>query len=176
KPSAFCVRDWLLRDAELFLPALTVSEMVSRDPRHPRYGYGQATVTVRHEGHLKEVGDRITAMGFRCFSLADFYQRLRKNMLLLSIAAAFLPAMALVVASVGITNMMLMSVMERTHEIGLMKAVGARDRHVLLLFLSEGVVLGAVGGLIGLLLGWLVSFPGDQIARGIVEKELQATL
>jgi len=57
-----------------------------------------------------------------------------------------------------------------------MKAVGARDRHVLLLFLSEGVVLGAVGGLIGLLLGWLVSFPGDRIARGIVEKELQATL
>src|SRR5205085_12415466 len=128
------------------------------------------------EEHLKEVSDRITALGFRCYSLADFYQRVQKNILLLSIASAFLAAMALVVASVGITNMMLMSVMERTHEIGLMKAVGARDRHILLMFLSEGVILGVVGGALGLLFGWLVSFPGDNIARSIVQHELQTTL
>lgn len=176
KAPAFFVRDWLLRDAELFLPARTASEMVVRDPRHHRYGYGQATVTVRNEDHLKEVSDHITALGFRCYSLAELYERVRKNILLVSIAAAFLAAMALVVASVGITNMMLMSVMERTHEIGLMKAVGARDRNILFLFLSEGVVLGVVGGLLGLLFGWLVSFPGDHIARSIVEKELQAKL
>jgi putative ABC transport system permease protein len=97
-------------------------------------------------------------------------------MLLLSLATAFLAAMALVVASVGITNMMLMSVLERTHEIGLMKAVGARDRHILLLFLAEGIVLGAVGGLLGLLFGWAVSFPGDHVARAVVEKELQTVL
>src|SRR5207249_12102234 len=120
--------------------------------------------------------DRITALGFRCYSLADFYQRVQKNILLLSIASAFLAAMALVVAAVGITNMMLMSVMERTHEIGLMKAVGARDRHILLMFLFEGVVLGVVGGEVGLVLGWQESMPGDQIARSIGEKELQTTL
>jgi putative ABC transport system permease protein len=69
-----------------------------------------------------------------------------------------------------------MSVMERTHEIGLMKAVGARDRHILLMFLAEGVILGVVGGALGLLFGWLVSFPGDSIARSIVQHELQTTL
>jgi putative ABC transport system permease protein len=176
KSSAFFIRDWLLRDTEVFLPVRTAEELFARDPRHGRYGFSQATVTVTNERHLKEVSDEITALGFRSYSLAELFQRVRKNILLVSIAAAFLAAMALVVASVGITNMMLMSVMERTHEIGLMKAVGARDRHILLLFLSEGVVLGAFGGLIGLLFGWLVSFPGDNIARAMVQHEMQTAL
>ncbi len=176
KTSAFFIRDWLLRDTELFLPARTAEEMFSRDPRHGRFGFSQATVTVDNEEHLKSVSERINAMGFRSYSLADLFERVRKNILLVSIASAFLAAMALVVASVGITNMMLMSVMERTHEIGLMKAVGARDRHILFLFLTEGMVLGVVGGAIGLFLGWVVSFPGDNIARSIVQHELQTTL
>jgi putative ABC transport system permease protein len=176
KSSAFFIRDWLLRDTELFLPARTAEEMFSRDPRHGRLGFSQATVTVDNEDHLKMVSDRLNKMGFRSYSLADLFERVRKNILLVSIACAFLAAMALVVASVGITNMMLMSVMERTHEIGLMKAVGARDRHILLMFLSEGMILGVVGGALGLLFGWLVSFPGDNIARSIVQHELQTTL
>jgi putative ABC transport system permease protein len=176
KGSTFFIRDWLLRDAELFLPVKTAADLMSRDPRHSKVGYPQAVVTVDNEDHLKEVTESVNELGFRSYSLAEFFLRVRKNILLVSFCTAFLAAMALVVASVGITNMMLMSVMERTHEIGLMKAVGARDRHILLLFLSEGVVLGVVGGAVGLLLGWLVSFPGDQIARSIVQKELQTTL
>lgn len=176
KSNTLFIRDWLLRDTEVFLSIRNAEELFGRDPRHARFGYTQATITVTNEDHLKDVTDRVTAMGFRSYSLADFFLRVRKNILLISIASAFLAAMALVVASVGITNMMLMSVMERTHEIGLMKAVGARQRHILLMFLAEGVVLGAVGGAVGLLFGWLVSFPGDQIARSIVQHELQAAL
>jgi putative ABC transport system permease protein len=176
KSGTFFIRDFLLRDTELFLPSQTAEGLFSRDPRHARHGFSQVTVTVDREESLKEVNDAITAQGFRCYSLSEIFERVRKNIILLSVSSAFLAAMALVVASVGIINMMLMSVLERTREIGLMKAVGAKDRQILFLFLFEGVVLGAVGGLAGLLLGWLASFPGDRIARTMVEAELGAPL
>src|SRR5262249_11920294 len=80
------------------------------------------------------------------------------------------------VAGLGITNTMLMSVLERTHEIGVMKAVGARDRHVQWLFLAEGAVVGLAGGGLGLLLSWLASFPGDAVARSLIERQTQGQL
>ena len=66
-------------------------------------------------------------------------------------------AIALVVASIGIMNTMLMSVMERTHEIGVMKAIGAKSRDVLSLFLLESSMVSLVGGVVGCLLGWCVA-------------------
>ena len=65
---------------------------------------------------------------------------------------------------------MFTSVLERTHEIGVMKAVGARDRHVQLIFLVEGALLGGLGGALGVLGGWLVSFPFDAHARWAMEQ------
>jgi putative ABC transport system permease protein len=80
----------------------------------------------------------------------------------------------LLVAAIGITNTMIMSVLERTHEIGIMKALGARDRHIQLIFLVEGMVLGIAGSGLGLALGWLASFPADGIARSIMEADTRA--
>ncbi len=168
--------DWLTRDTEVFLPLETAQDLFGRSPRHSQAGFSRATVTVDAEENVGAVTGRLTEMGYQCFSLAEILEKVRKNVLLLGIAAAFLAAMALLVAAVGITNMMLMSVLERTHEIGVMKAVGARDRHIQAIFLAEGFVLGVVGGLVGLLAGWLASFPGDRIARSIVEKQTQTTL
>ena len=64
-------------------------------------------------------------------------------------------AIALVVASIGIMNTMLTSVMERTHEIGIMKAIGARSSDVLLIFLMEGIIISLIGGGVGVSLGFL---------------------
>jgi putative ABC transport system permease protein len=72
---------------------------------------------------------------------------------------------ALTVAALGIANTMLLTVLQRTREIGLMKAVGARDLHVLLLFLGEGSAVGLLGGVFGLVLAYALSFPGDAYAR-----------
>ena len=66
-------------------------------------------------------------------------------------------AIALVVASIGIMNTMLMSVMERTHEIGVMKAIGAKSSDVLSLFLLESSMVSLVGGVAGCGLGWVVA-------------------
>jgi putative ABC transport system permease protein len=71
------------------------------------------------------------------------------NIVLISIAG-----ISLVVASIGIMNTMLTSVMERTHEIGIMKAIGARNRDVMIIFLIEGILISVIGGIIGIILGF----------------------
>jgi putative ABC transport system permease protein len=93
------------------------------------------------------------------------------NVLLVSMATALVAIVALTVAAIGITNTMIMSVLERTHEIGVMKALGARDRHIRLIFVVEGLFLGVLGSLIGLVLGWLASFPGDSFAKSIMQPQ-----
>jgi predicted ABC-type transport system involved in lysophospholipase L1 biosynthesis ATPase subunit len=83
---------------------------------------------------------------------------------------------ALVVAALGITNTMLIGVLERTREIGILKAVGARDGSIVRMFLVEGALVGLVGGLLGLLLSWLAAVPGDARVRSMVNRQLTLKL
>jgi putative ABC transport system permease protein len=73
----------------------------------------------------------------------------------LTLALAGIASVSLAVAGVGIMNVMLVSVSERTREIGLLKALGAERRQILLAFLAEAVLISAAGGLLGLAVGWL---------------------
>jgi len=80
---------------------------------------------------------------------------------ILTIVQLFLTAIAsisLLVAGIGIMNIMMVSVMERTREIGIMKAVGAKSRTVLSMFLAEAVLLGLIGGVVGVFTGYGLSF------------------
>jgi putative ABC transport system permease protein len=131
------------------------------------------TVTVRvdDEKNLKEVHKAIASMGMEAFSLAEVVDQVRVYTLLISIGCTLVALVALTVASLGITNTMLMSVLQRTHEIGVMKAVGARDSQVLLMFLLEGALVGVLGAGLGLVGSVLASYPGDQFARYLIEKQ-----
>jgi putative ABC transport system permease protein len=85
-------------------------------------------------------------------------------------------AVALLVSALGIANTMLMSVLERTREIGIMKAVGADNGQLQFMFLVEGAVIGLIGGLIGLFLAWIASYPGDAWVRSMVTRDLKIDL
>jgi putative ABC transport system permease protein len=167
---------WLGDNADVLLPLKTAEELFFRAPHNRENGFGHVTVTVDREENVKAVTRQVHDQGLHHYSLVEFVDQVRFNVLLISFATAFVAAVALLVAALGITNTMLMSVLERTHEIGVMKAVGARDRHIQLIFLVEGALVGLVGGGLGLLFSWLASFPGDALAKSIIERQVAEKL
>ncbi|MFO3796971.1 MAG: ABC transporter permease [Anaerolineales bacterium] len=108
-----------------------------------------------------------TAIGaddFTIFTQQDFLSTAQTITGVLTIFLGGIAAISLLVGGIGIMNIMLVSVTERTREIGLRKALGARKRDILIQFLTESSLLSVIGGLIGIVLGWLISFTVGRIA------------
>ncbi len=101
---------------------------------------------------------------FSIISQADILGTLNQITQTLTIFLASIAGISLVVGGIGIMNMMLTTVTERTREIGLRKAVGAKRKDVNLQFLTEAVMLTFIGGFAGIVLGWLISFGASQFA------------
>jgi len=102
---------------------------------------------------------------FTVFSQQDFVATAKTVTGVLTIFLGGVAAISLLVGGIGIMNIMLVSVTERTREIGLRKAIGARKRDILIQFLTESAFLSLVGGLIGIGLGWLIAFGVGQVAK-----------
>jgi putative ABC transport system permease protein len=108
-----------------------------------------------------------TAVGADDFSILtqqDFLNTASTITNVLTIFLGGIAAISLLVGGIGIMNIMLVSVTERTREIGLRKALGARKRDILVQFLTESSVLSLIGGLIGILLGWSIATIVGRIA------------
>lgn len=95
---------------------------------------------------------------FSVLSQEDMLKVVDQITRLITTALAGLASISLLVGGIGIMNIMLVSVTERTREIGIRKAVGADNKHILIQFLTEAIVLSLLGGFIGLLLASLISF------------------
>jgi putative ABC transport system permease protein len=95
---------------------------------------------------------------FSVQSMIDAIKTMETVMSILTLLISAVAAISLVVGGVGIMNIMLVSVTERTREIGLRKALGATDKDIMIQFLFEAVILTAMGGLIGIILGASLSF------------------
>ena len=175
-PSAPLGLGRISRDADVFIPVGTAEALFAQAPPYAENGFDSATVLVDREENVKEVVRAIKALGLQEFSLVEIFERVRMNIVLMTFATGFVAVVSLGVAALGITNTMVMGVLERTREIGVMKAVGARDRHIQTVFLLEGAVIGVVGGAVGLFLSWLATFPGDAVARSLVAKHAETRL
>ena len=124
-------------------------------------GYGSATVRVRDPGDLDVVEKRIRAMGFQTKTMLARLQDMRRFFLAIQVLLSVVGTIALTIAALGIANTLLMAVLERFQEIGVCKAIGASDGDLFVLFLTEAAIIGLLGGLSGIALGWLMSWrPG----------------
>jgi putative ABC transport system permease protein len=133
-------------------------------------GYGSAVVRVSDPVALTEVRKRIQEMGFGSFSIVDQLDQIRTVFLIIDSVLGLLGGISLLVASFGIANTMIMSILERTREIGIMKAIGAEDREIKLIFFFEAAVIGLTGGIIGCLAAWGIDALANRLAYRFVLK------
>ncbi len=110
--------------------------------------------------HRTEIG----ADDFTILTQQDFLDTAQTITGVLTIFLGGIAAISLLVGGIGIMNIMLVSVTERTREIGLRKALGARKRDIMVQFLAESSVLSLIGGLVGIALGWAISYVVGRIA------------
>lgn len=142
-------------DDTAFIPAERALELYNREGLmeiHVIYAEGASSAIV-----AEEIKDRLKLRhGHEDFTITtqeDMLKTLSNILNILTMAVGALGGISLLVGGVGIVTIMTISVTERTNEIGLLVALGARRRTILNLFLSESVILAALGGMLGLLLG-----------------------
>jgi putative ABC transport system permease protein len=134
-------------------------------------GYPQVTLDLEPLAAIDAVRDSLAAWGYRSFSFAEQLAEIRRVFLFFQLGLAAVGLVALATAALGIVNTMLMSISERRREIGVLKALGADEREIRGLFLTESALIGALGSALGILLGWLVARIASLVARAIMAKE-----
>lgn len=117
--------------------------------------YSAASIKVDNRQYVKDVKGEVEKLGFQTTTVSDLIDQIDQAFLYFQIILAAIGGIALFVAAIGIINTMTISLLERTHEIGIMKAVGARDSDVRRVFTLEAGLIGLSGGAIGVVSGWL---------------------
>lgn len=120
---------------------------------------------------VDRVRERITAVGYSSSAPENLIASVRRYLGVVEIVLTAVGAIALGVAGLGITNALLAAVRERRREIGVLKAIGARDRDVLRIFLVEATVLGLLGGIIGAGLGYLAALAVGAFVNGYLQDQ-----
>lgn len=154
-------------DWGIFLPIDTVRKMIEEKERTEGTSQGQnrrgnqeyERVMVRVEDikYVSEIQERIKSEGFEAYSLNDMLDELNKMTGIIQAVLGGIGAVSLLVAAIGITNTMVMSIYERTKEIGIMKVIGASLRDIKRLFLFESAIIGLLGGAVGIGFSFLLS-------------------
>ncbi len=152
-------------------------ELLSRLQSPGAEGYPLAVATLDPRADRQAVTDSVEALGLRPISFLPRLEEIRRFFLIFDLVVGLIGMIALLVASLGIVNTMVMSITERTREIGILKSLGAEERQVRGLFLVEAGLIGLIGSSLGLLVGWgasrLLSFIAKRvmISQGVPEME-----
>jgi len=159
-------------DDAVFVPLTAMQQAVSQ----PRTTQGEKvvstiTLAVTDESKSDQVVTDITALlrkrhrlaasaadDFRIMSMEELASSLEEATGTMTLLLGAIAGISLLVGGIGVMNIMLVSVLERTREIGIRKALGARERDIWVQFLIEAILLTLAGGVIGVIIGWLVSY------------------
>jgi putative ABC transport system permease protein len=118
--------------------------------------YAALNIRASSPAAVARIESSVAHMGFAAFSLIDVTRNLRTFFAIFDMFLGIFGSLALAVASLGIINTLVMAILERRREIGVLKALGAADRDVRQLFFAEAGVMGLVGGVFGVGLGWAI--------------------
>ena len=157
----------------LYLPYTTASRVAGEVSSY--------TITVVDEGAINESVDALESALYAVFasdsyytvtSMAEMAETMTSMINILVAVLAGIAAISLVVGGIGIMNIMLVSVTERTREIGIRKALGAKERYIMQQFVIEAASTSALGGVIGILMGYLLSTAASQVVTRLMEETL----
>jgi putative ABC transport system permease protein len=129
-----------------------------------REGYDLVTVRAADVTQSHELTQRLRQEGFQVQSLETLVQIANRVVTAITVMFTMVGSVALLVASIGIANTMVMAIYERTREIGILKAMGASRGEIRRMFMIEAGFIGLIGGVFGLLIGWLA---GKALNQGI---------
>ncbi|MDE5716093.1 MAG: FtsX-like permease family protein, partial [Lachnospiraceae bacterium] len=131
--------------------------------------YSQLLVNVDSMDNVVALQNALTDMGYDAYSQAEWVESEQKTMGYIQAVLGGIGAVSLFVAAIGITNTMMMSIYERTKEIGVMKVLGCDLRNIRSLFLMEAGFIGFIGGVIGLVLSFILSVVINKVAANANE-------
>ncbi|MFC1909551.1 ABC transporter permease [Chloroflexota bacterium] len=158
-------------DDAILVPMTTLQRMANQ----PRTSRGEPraneiAMTISEEGQSSLVVEQMTEVlrtrhqlgpgiddDFRITSMEEIASTMSETIGTMTLLLGAIAAISLLVGGIGVMNIMLVSVLERTREIGIRKALGARDRDIWSQFLIEAAFLSFTGGIIGIILGWVIS-------------------
>jgi len=153
-------------NARLLMPLATASTLraaqvndlrdIVRDSNSGKTTYASLSVRAKSPSQVDALETSIKKMGFNAFSLLDASKSLRTFFTVFDSLLGIFGCLALAVATLGIVNTLVMAILERRREIGVLKALGAADSDVQQLFFLEAGVMGFFGGVFGVLFGWLL--------------------
>lgn len=153
-------------DDRVFIDINTALELDEKDV------YDGITVKVDRSDQATAARAAIERLGLSCYSAQDEIDSVNKIMNGVTLVLAFFSGISLIVGGLMIINTMVVSVYERTREIGIAKATGASEFDVIRMFLSECIIIGIVGGILGDVLGILFSLMIDGVGKPILVAKL----
>jgi len=155
----------MISRARVFLPTQTAEAMnlmqpadtqqLVRSPSSART-YSMLTVRMKSAAYAEKVEESVKQMNYSAYSYLDATKSIRRFFAVLDLFLGIFGSLALAVACLAIVNTLVMAVLERRREIGIMKALGASDADVKKLFFAEAATMGLIGGAAGVLLGWVI--------------------
>jgi len=153
-------------NARLLMPLETASTLraaqvndlrdIVRGRTEDKVTYASLSVRAKSPSQVEAIESSVKDMGFSAFSLLDASKSLRTFFSVFDLLLGIFGSLALAVATLGIVNTLVMAILERRREIGVLKALGAADSDVQQLFFFEAGVMGLLGGFFGVFFGWLL--------------------
>jgi len=163
-------------DSQIMVPLETYQDVTGKEDE---FNYVMVKVTDADKAEsvsediLEYLDDEYGEGTFSAFTSEQIIEQVGQIIGVISITLIGIASIALLVAGVGIANTMYMSVVERTREIGVMKAIGATNKHILQMFLIESLIIGLIGGVVGVILGsglaYGISYYAQSAGLGILQ-------